>query len=608
MTAGSAASSCVAVAGGGGGGGGAEPVDAADGSETCAEEGVCDIDGWLIEIVSSFAMLSREKGPLLSQRSWYAARMQKKTHGQIPQVASPLAACIHGVGHWVGLLAAVGSLAACGGALGDGSDEEAARLADVEAQSASAIPSAPRELRAAWVATVYNIDWPSRSTLTVAQQQAEATRICEQAQALGLNALVLQVRPSADALYASSLEPWSAYLTGTSGKAPSPAYDPLSFWISEAHKRGLLLHAWFNPYRVALPGAAAGMAAGHISKRRPDLVRTVGSYLWMDPTEADTKSYTMDVISDVVRRYDIDGVHIDDYFYPYRSYYPAGGDFPDDVNWNKYKAGGGTMSRADWRRDHVNQLIQRLYQRIKAEKSSVLFGIAPFGIWRPGNPAGVVGLDAYSDLYADSRLWLNSGWLDYFAPQLYWPIAPAAQSYTALVDWWRGENLRGRHLWPGLGTNRVSDGSYPVREIEDEIRETRRRSGATGNIHYSFKVFPRNPAGLTTTLTSGLYAQRAVVPASPWLASTGPARPTVTGLREGTSWVLNIQAGSSGSAPFWYVVSMKKASGWSSDTVPAAAGAVRYSVTNTTGIMGLVVRAVDRLGNESSVTWSTPKP
>ncbi len=510
---------------------------------------------------------------------------------------------------WLGLMAAcLGSTVACGGPLGESSEEPPAQSGEVEALSASTIPSAPRELRAAWVATVYNLDWPSRSTLTVAQQQAEAIQICDQAQALGLNALVLQVRPSADALYASTLEPWSAYLTGTSGKAPSPAYDPLSFWVSEAHKRGLLLHAWFNPYRVALPGTAAGMAAGHISKRRPDLVRTVGNYLWMDPSEADTKSYTIDVIADVVRRYDIDGVHLDDYFYPYRSYYPAGGDFPDDANWNKYKAGGGTLSRADWRRDHVNQLIQRLYARIKSEKRGVLFGIAPFGIWRPGNPPGVVGLDSYSELYADSRLWLGSGWLDYFSPQLYWPIAPAAQSYTALVDWWRGENKQGRHLWPGLATNRVSDGSYPVREIEDQIRETRRRVGVTGNIHYSYKVFPRNPSGLTATLRSGLYAQRAVVPASPWLDSTAPARPTVLGMREGTSWILRIDAGSGGSAPFWYVVSIKTASGWRSDTIPAASGPARYTLANTSGVVGLVVRAVDRLGNESGMTWSTPKP
>lgn len=510
---------------------------------------------------------------------------------------------------WAGLgLLLCGLGLACGGPLSESTESGEPALAERELQLTASIPSAPRELRAAWVATVYNLDWPSRATLSAAQQQAEAVQICEQAQALGLNAIVLQVRSSADAMYASTIEPWSAYLTGTSGKAPSPAYDPLSFWVSEAHKRGLLLHAWFNPYRVALPGTAAGMAANHISKRRPDLVRSVGNYLWMDPSEPDTKSYTLDVISDVVRRYDIDGVHIDDYFYPYRSYYPAGGDFPDDVNWNKYKAGGGTLSRADWRRGHVNDLIQRMYARIKSERRSVLFGVAPFGIWRPGNPPGVVGLDAYNELYADSRLWLNSGWLDYFAPQLYWPIAPAAQSYTALVDWWRGENKASRHLWPGLATNRVSDGSYPVREIEDQIRETRRRPGASGNIHYSYKVFPRNPSGLTTALRSGLYADRAVVPASPWLDSTAPARPAVTGMREGGSYILRIAAGSGGSAPFWYVISIKRASGWSSDTIPAASGSVRYTLASPTGILALVVRGVDRLGNESGVTWSTPKP
>ncbi len=496
------------------------------------------------------------------------------------------------------------SLWGCGGGLAETAEpEDAASIS-----AAASIPSAPRELRAAWVATVYNLDWPSKSSLSSSQQQAEALAILDRAQALNLNAIVLQVRPSADALYASSLEPWSAYLTGTSGKAPSPAYDPLSFWVSEAHRRGLLLHAWFNPYRVALPGTAAAMAPSHISKRRPELVRTVGSYLWLDPSEPDVKSYTLEVISDVVRRYDIDGVHIDDYFYPYRSYYPAGGDFPDDSNWNKYKAGGGALSRADWRRDHVNQLVERLYLRIKAERPSVLFGIAPFGIWRPGNPPGIVGLDAYNDLYADSRLWLGQGWLDYFAPQLYWPIAPPAQSFTALVDWWRGENKQGRHIFPGLATNRVADGSYPVREITDQISEVRRRLPTAGHIHYSFKVFPRNPAGLSATLLAGVYGERAVVPASPWLSSTAPVRPTVAGMREGSAWVLRIEPGAGpGPAPFLYIVSKKTTSGWGSEVIPAASVPTRYSLASTAGIQGLVVRAVDRLGNESGATWATPR-
>lgn len=496
------------------------------------------------------------------------------------------------------------AVSGCGGDLSalDAPPEDDALLA------AATIPSAPRELRAAWVATVYNLDWPSKNNLTSAQQQAEAIAILDRAHALSLNAIVLQVRPSADALYASTIEPWSAYLTGQSGKAPSPAYDPLAFWAAEAHKRGLLLHAWFNPYRVALPGTAAGMAANHISKRRPDLVRTVGNYLWLDPSEPDVKSYTLDVISDVVRRYDIDGVHIDDYFYPYRSYYPAGGDFPDDANWAKYKAAGGALSRADWRRDHVNQLVQRLYARIKADKPSVLFGIAPFGIWRPGNPPGIVGLDAYNDLYADSRLWLGQGWLDYHAPQLYWPIAPPAQSFTALVDWWRGENKAGRHIFPGLATNRVSDGSYPVREIEDQISEARRRLPTAGHIHYSFKVFPRDPSGLSAALRGGVYADRAVVPASPWLGSTPPSRPAVTGARESGAWVLRIDPGSSaGPAPFVYVISTLTSAGWRSDVVPAVGSPTRYRLASTSGISGLVVRAVDRLGNESGATWATPR-
>jgi uncharacterized lipoprotein YddW (UPF0748 family) len=504
-----------------------------------------------------------------------------------------------------GLLA--GSLLSCGGSLS--ATPETAED-PVEFLPASTIPSAPRELRAAWVAAVYNLDWPSRSTLTTTQQQTEALTLLDQASALGVNAIVLQVRPACDALYVSTLEPWSTYLTGASGRAPSPAYDPLTFWVSEAHKRGLLLHAWFNPYRAALPGAS--LHPSHIARRRPDLVRTAGSYLWLDPTSEEVKRYTLDVIADVVRRYDIDGVHIDDYFYPYRSYLPAGTDFNDDASWSAYKAAGGTLGRADWRRDHVNRLVQRLYERVKLEKRHVLFGIAPFGIWRPDNPPGIVGLDAYAELYADSRLWLNRGWLDYLSPQLYWPISPAAQSYTALVDWWRGENKAGRHLWPGLGTYRIDDGSspFPISELENQISETRRR-GATGNVHYSYKTFLRHPSGITATLRGGLYATRAVVPPSPWLDATLPARPLVSGSKEGSGWALRIDPGSgpgSGTKTFWYVVSVKTSSGWRSDTLPAAAVPARHVLPSTSGIVALVVRAVDRLGNESAPTWSTPMP
>lgn len=508
-----------------------------------------------------------------------------------------------GLSHFALSAFLAGGMGACGGPLTVGAEQDS-----VEYEATATIPSAPRELRAAWVATVYNIDWPSRSTLSPAQQQTEALTILDQASALGLNAVVLQVRPACDALYASTIEPWSTYLTGASGRAPSPAYDPLTFWVTEAHKRGLLLHAWFNPYRAAMPGAAASLHASHIAKRRPDLVRTVGIYLWLDPTSDEVKRYTTDVIAEVVRRYDIDGVHIDDYFYPYRSYLPSGTDFNDDANWTAYKASGGTLSRADWRRDHVNQLVQKLYERIKSEKRHVLFGIAPFGIWRPGNPSGIVGMDAYNELYADSRLWLNRGWLDYLSPQLYWPIAPAAQSYTALVDWWRGENKLGRHLWPGLGTYRIEADSrpFPVSEIVNQIAETRRR-GATGNIHYSYRTLARNPGGLTTTLRSGLYAPRAVVPPSPWLDATLPARPIVSGKAEGSGWALRIEP-ATGSKPFWYVISVKTSSGWRSDTISASSGPARYVLTSVSGISGLVVRAVDRLGNESAPTWSTPMP
>lgn len=257
-------------------------------------------------------------------------------------------------------------------------------------------PAVAREFRGLWVATVANIDWPTQPGLSQAAAIAEMRTILDRTQALRMNAVIVQVRAAGDALYRSSLEPWSRALAGTQGT--DPGWDPLDAWVSEAHQRGLELHAWFNPYRAGNLSDTSPLAVNHLARLRPDLARSAQGQLWFDPGEPDVQSHTLAVIVDVLTRYDIDGVHLDDYFYPYPvSGAPLPIQFPDDSSYAKYLASGGAdMPRADWRRENVNTFVRRLYGEVHRLKPSVKMGISPFGIWRPGNPAGITGLDAFA--------------------------------------------------------------------------------------------------------------------------------------------------------------------------------------------------------------------
>lgn len=407
--------------------------------------------------------------------------------------------------------------------------------------AAAAVPPLTREFRGAWIATVGNLDWPSKPGLSSTVQQAELIALFDQAVALRLNAIILQVRPSSDALYASKLEPWSHYLSGEMGKPPEPYYDPLEFAVVEAHKRGLELHAWFNPFR-ALTSAkhVRTISADHVSRRHPAHVRRYGDLLWLDPGETAVRDRVIEVIADVVRRYEIDGVHIDDYFYPYRAKDKKGKpiDFPDDASWKRYVTSGGALVRNDWRRENVNDFVRRLYARIKAEKSWVQFGISPFGIWRPQKAPLISGLDAYDELYADSRKWLENGWLDYVSPQLYWSSDAPKQNYAVLLQWWTGANRLQRHLWPGLAPDRIGP-ARPASDILSQIGLTRARSrlDTGGNIHWHFKALARNVGQISDRLTAELYSQPALVPASPWLgAATIPEKPDVSFAPARLSW------------------------------------------------------------------------
>ncbi|HEV2391161.1 MAG TPA: family 10 glycosylhydrolase [Verrucomicrobiae bacterium] len=388
-------------------------------------------------------------------------------------------------------------------------------------------PNPMREMRAAWVATVANIDWPSTNNLSTARQKAELVAIFDRAAHLKLNTIIFQVRPTCDALYASSIEPWSEYLTGTMGKPPEPFYDPLTFAIEEAHKRGLELHAWFNPYRARQALAKSPIAPNHVSRTHPQMVRQYGKSLWLDPGEKEVQAYSLRVVMDVVRRYDIDGVHFDDYFYPYKEQDASGKelDFPDGASWRKYGQ-GGKLNREDWRRENVDSFIHAVYQSIKAAKPWVKFGISPFGIWRPHNPPQIQGFDPYEKLYADSRKWLMNGWVDYFAPQLYWGIEPPEQSFPVLLRWWAGQNTKGRLLAPGLDTTKVGRRWKPE-EIIEQIRLTRRQPGVGGHVHWDMKALMRNEA-LDAALEREVYAQPALVPSMPWLESARPQKPALT--------------------------------------------------------------------------------
>lgn len=425
-------------------------------------------------------------------------------------------------------------------------------------------PAPPREFRGVWVASVANIDWPSKPGLPPAQQQAELRQLLDRAVQLGLNAVILQVRPACDALYESRFEPWSEYLTGRMGQAPSPYYDPLAFAVAEAHARGLELHAWVNPFRARHSTGASPAAPQHISQARPELVRKYGRQLWLDPGESAAREHSLRVLLDIVRRYDVDGLHLDDYFYPYKEKDAAGNalDFPDAAAWERYQRGGGRLSRDDWRRQNINQFIETLYLQVKAVKPWVKVGISPFGIWRNRVPPAITGLDAYEQLYADSRLWLREGWLDYLAPQLYWSHDSAGQDFSVLLQWWRQQNVKHRHLWPGLNLHRVGK-AWSTGEMLRQVQAAR-QTAHPGHLLWSVTPLLTNQGGLTEALAGGAYTNRALPPACTWLDSRAPVRPRLyvggNASQQVVTLALDLPPG--GTAPRWWVVQTRRQGKW----------------------------------------------
>ncbi|MCC6316124.1 MAG: family 10 glycosylhydrolase [Gemmatimonadaceae bacterium] len=456
--------------------------------------------------------------------------------------------------------------------------------------SDTATPAILREMRGVWIATVANIDWPSRNTLTADQQRAELDDLLDRAALAGLNAVFFHARPASDAVYQSALEPWGAMLTGTQGR--DPGYDPLAYAVNAAHARGLELHAWINPFRAGNTRDSLALAPSHLFRTRRNLLRVYGSQLWLEPGDAEVHDHVMRVVLDIVRRYDIDGIHADDYFYPYQERDAANRliDFPDSATWAQ---SGTTLARDDWRRANVDRFVERLQREVHAIRPTLKVGISPFGIWRPGNPPGVNGLDAWASIFADSRKWLQQGWVDYLAPQLYWSIAAPQQSFPALLDWWMAQNSRGRHVWPGLAVYRVLDGTtsaFPVSEITDQVRLTRSRSGAPGHLLYNATSTLRRSGGLVASSLAPLYGTRALVPAFPWLDSDAPLAPALA--VAGTTLTFTPAIGE---APRWWFVRARASTGW---TTRVLFGDARTS-TLTAAPDRVLLSAVDQAGNVS---------
>jgi uncharacterized lipoprotein YddW (UPF0748 family) len=465
------------------------------------------------------------------------------------------------------------------------------------------MPRPEREFRAVWIATVDNIDFPTKKGLSVDEQKAELIRDLDLAKSLHLNAVIFQVRPMCDALYKSAIEPWSEFLTGEMGRPQD--FDPLEFVIAQAHKRGILVHAWFNPYRAYHP-AATTVSSNHISKQRPDLVRQYGKFLWLDPSDDEVKKYSLSVVLDVVRRYDIDGVHFDDYFYPYAEKDAAGKkiDFPDDKNWNAYlKWFNGKsekpMNRADWRRSHVNSFIELVSLEIKRVKPRVVFGISPFGIWKPDPAKGINGFDAYDELYADSRKWLRDGTVDYLSPQLYWETVRPGLSFPVLLDWWKEQNTPERYIWPGVAAYRIgSTPTFTSKEIAGQIAATRRDDLSRGAVFFSLRSLKNDIGGIQKTLRETVYPRDAVIPDFSWISIKKPSPPRVKITRD-AKYVRASWSETGSQKAFWFVVYARDKDGWSYSVLPAAERSIALSADRN--IEKILVSSVDRLGHESVI-------
>lgn len=370
------------------------------------------------------------------------------------------------------------------------------------------------EFRGVWIATVTNIDWP-RSTTPFSESHKESfTKILDRHKQNGFNAVIVQIRPSSDAFYPSTLEPWSQWLTGEQGRPPEPWFDPLEFMITEAHKRGMEFHAWMNPYRAVFNTDDTKTSPAHITRIHPEWFVTYGDKRYFDPSNPETRKYVSFMVRDVVTRYDMDAIHFDDYFYPYKI---AGKEFPDQ---RQYAASGTRLNKADWRRSQVDSIISLISRTVRKYKPGCQFGISPFGVWRnadqdPQGSCTKTGMTNYDDLYADILLWLKKDWIDYVAPQLYWETESKAAPFETLVDWW-GDNCYGKNCYIGLGVYRAGSNTHWKNrtQLPRQIKKIRSKPNVQGMAFYSSSILERNPNGWADSLRLNYFREPVPTPSS----------------------------------------------------------------------------------------------
>ncbi|EIL84154.1 hypothetical protein BAME_27870 [Bacillus sp. M 2-6] len=415
-----------------------------------------------------------------------------------------------------------------------------------------------REMRAVWVASVYNLDWPSKKGLPRDEQKQEFIQLLDDIKAMNMNAVIMQIKPTADAFYPSKFGPWSEYLTGTQGK--DPGYDPLEFMIEEAHKRGLEFHAWFNPYRITMNHTDLNrLSADHPARAHPEWTIAYGNQLYFNPGIPDAQDFIVDGIEEVVKNYDIDAVHMDDYFYPNKI---AGVPFPDQETYETY--GQKFTHIEDWRRDNVNELVKQINNTIKKEKPYVKFGISPFGVWRniKDDPTGsntTAGMTNYDDLYADTREWIQQHHIDYITPQIYWSIGFQPAAYDVLTKWWSNE-VKGQpvHLYIGQATYKINQNSDPAwsdpEEYFRQIELNRQSQLVQGSMHFSLKDINRNPLNVKKRLIEETYSKPALIPEMPWLHQKAPKKPIIQSVKKTEDGaVLQIQNDPRSSASYYAV-------------------------------------------------------
>lgn len=389
-----------------------------------------------------------------------------------------------------------------------------------------------REFRGAWVATVTNIDFPSLPGLSQDRFTEEWIRTLDFLEDAGFNAVLAQIRPSGDAFYNSKISPWSRYLTGKQGVAPGWDFDPLDFMIAEAHKRNMEFHAWLNPYRASMDTMTMTLSNMHPYKHHPEWFLSYGGKMYFNPALPEVRNYITEIVLEIVMEYDVDAIHFDDYFYPY----PAGAElFPDSQDFEKY--GYGFYSIDDWRRHNVDMLISQVSQMIKVSAPAVKFGISPFGVWRNASKdpqlgsATRAGINTYDDLYADVRGWLEKGWIDYVAPQLYWNIGFAIADYEVLLKWWQG-NCFNRNLYAGHAAYKINNSPEPAwknpGEIPGQIRMNRSTPGVQGSIFYNTNSLIKNPLHVIDSLKNTYYTAPALLPEMPYLNIPSAAAPELS--------------------------------------------------------------------------------